>query len=50
MEFIETWTHEDHVHFLIQGIPRMSPSEKLNIVKSIVARKISRSDPEDKTM
>ena len=27
IEFVEIGTDSDHVHFLIQGIPRMSPSE-----------------------
>src|SRR5678809_731893 len=35
IEFIEIGTDNDHVHFLIQGIPRMSPSEIVRIVKSI---------------
>ena len=50
IEFIEIGTDEDHVHFLIQGIPRMSPSEIVNIVKSITAREIFRLHPEVKTM
>lgn len=50
IEFIEIGTDEDHVHFLIQGIPRMSPSEIINIVKSITAREIFRLHPEVKTM
>jgi putative transposase len=50
IEFIEIGTDADHVHFLIQGIPRMSPSEIVNIVKSITAREIFRLHPEVKTM
>jgi putative transposase len=50
IEFIEIGTDEDHVHFLIQGIPRMSPSEIVNIVKSITGREIFRLHPEVKTM
>lgn len=50
IEFIEIGTDSDHVHFLIQGIPRMSPSEIVNIVKSITAREIFRLHPEVKTM
>ena len=50
IEFIEIGTDADHVHFLIQGIPRMSPSEIVNIIKSITAREIFRLHPEVKTM
>jgi REP element-mobilizing transposase RayT len=50
IEFIEIGTDADHVHFLIQGIPRMSPSEIVRIVKSITGREIYRLHPEVKTM
>jgi REP element-mobilizing transposase RayT len=50
IEFIEIGTDSDHVHFLIQGIPRMSPSEIVRVVKSITGREIFRLHPEVKTM
>lgn len=50
IEFIEIGTDADHVHFLIQGLPRMSPSEIIRIVKSITGREIFRLHPEVKTM
>lgn len=50
IEFIEIGTDGDHVHFLIQGIYRMSPLEIVNIVKNITAREIFRLHPEVKTM
>ena len=50
IEFIEIGTDADHVHFLLQGIPRMSPSTIVNVVKSITAREIFRLHPEVKTM
>lgn len=50
IEFIEIGTDADHVHFLIQGLPRMSPSEIVRIVKSITGREIFRLHPEVKTM
>ena len=50
IEFIEIGTDTDHVHFLIQGIPRMSPSEIVRVVKSITGREIFRLHPEVKTM
>ena len=33
--FLEIGTDEDHVHFLIQSVPTMSPSKMIKIVKSI---------------
>ncbi len=50
IEFIEIGTDADHVHFLVQGIPRMSPSEIVRVVKSITGREIFRLHPEVKTM
>ena len=50
IEFIEIGTDADHVHFLIQGLPRMSPSEIVRVVKSITGREIFRIHPEVKTM
>ena len=50
IEFIEVGSDNDHVHFLIQGIPGMSPSEIVRIVKSITAREIYRRHPEVKAM
>ena len=50
IEFIEIGCDNDHVHFLIQGIPRMSPSEIVRIVKSITARELYRLHPEVKIM
>jgi REP element-mobilizing transposase RayT len=37
IEFIEIRIDDDHVQFLLQGIPRMSPSTIVNVVKSITA-------------
>ena len=50
IDFIEIGTDADHVHFLIQGLPRMSPSEIVRVVKSITGREIFRLHPEVKTM
>ena len=50
IEFIEIGADADHVHFLVQGIPRMSPSEIVRVVKSITGREIFRLHPEAKTM
>jgi putative transposase len=50
IEFLEIGTDAEHVHFLIQGIPRMSPSEIVRVVKSITGREIFRLHPEVKMM
>ena len=40
IEFVEIGADEDHVHFLIQSVPRISPSQIVQVVKSITAREI----------
>ena len=50
IEFIEVGTDADHVHFLIQGLHRLSPLEIVRVVKSITGRGIFRLHPEVKTM
>ena len=40
INFIEIGNDEDHVHFLVQGIPNMPVSRMVQIVKSITAREI----------
>lgn len=50
IEFLEIGADDNHVHFLIQGIPRMSPSEITRVVKSITGRELFRLHPEIKTM
>lgn len=48
IEFIEIGTDKDHVHFLIQSIPMLSPSKIIQAVKSITAKEIFRLHPEVK--
>lgn len=48
MYFIEIGTDLDHVHFLIQGVPTMSPKEIIQIVKSITAKEMFKRHPEIK--
>ena len=45
INFIEIGTDEDHVHFLIQSIPRISPSQIMKTVKSITSREIFKKCP-----
>lgn len=48
MSFIEIGTDLDHVHFLIQGVPTMSPKEIIQIIKSITAKEMFKRHPEVK--
>jgi len=48
IEFIEIGTDKDHVHFLIQSVPTMSPSKIIQAVKSITAKEIFKLHPEVK--
>jgi putative transposase len=46
--FLEIGTDNDHVHFLIQSVPRYSISKIVQIVKSITAREIFQRCPQVK--
>jgi putative transposase len=46
--FIEIGTDQDHVHFLIQSVPTMSPTRIIQAVKSITAKEIFKRNPEVK--
>ena len=48
IEFIEIGTDADHVHFLIQSVPMMSPTRIIQTVKSITAKEIFKRHPEVK--
>lgn len=48
IEFIEIGTDKDHVHFLIQSVPMMSPTQIIRTVKSITAKEIFARHPEVK--
>ena len=43
--FIEIGVEKDHVHFLIQSVPRYSPTPIVRVVKSIMAREIFKRVP-----
>ena len=45
---LEIGTDGDHVHFLIQSVPSLSPTEIVGIIKSISAREILRLCPQVK--
>ena len=50
IHFVEIGADEDHVHFLVQSVPMISPKAIVQIIKSITAREIFRSHPEVKKM
>ena len=47
---IEIGSDENHVHFLIQSVPIMSPSRLVQNIKSITAKEIFRKHPEVKDL
>ena len=45
INIVEIGTDGDHVHFLIQSIPNLAPTEIVTIIKSITAKEIFRLCP-----
>ena len=50
INFLEIGNDQDHVHFLIQGIPTMPVSRIVQIVKSITARELFKKHLEIKKL
>ena len=48
INIMEIGTDGDHIHFLIQSVPTISPTEIVRIIKSITAREIYRLYPKIK--
>ena len=48
INFVEIGTDKDHVHFLIQSVPKYSPTQIARIVKSITAKEVFRRCPDVK--
>ena len=48
IHFLEIGCDDDHVHFLVQSIPLLSPKKIVNTVKSLIAREVFRLHPEVK--
>lgn len=46
--FLEIGIDKDHVHFLIQSVPRYSVTQIIRIIKSITAKKIFAQHPQVK--
>ena len=50
INFIEIGIDEDHVHFLIQSVPMLSPKQIIQAIKSILAIQIFKIHPEVKEL
>src|SRR3989338_8970389 len=48
--FVEIGADEDHIHFLIQSVPILSPTQIVKTTKSITAKELFRLHPEIKQM
>jgi REP element-mobilizing transposase RayT len=48
IHFIEIGVDEEHVHFLVQSVPMMRPTEIVQKIKSITGREIFKRHPEVK--
>jgi len=47
-EFLEIGCDKDHVHFLIQSVPKLNPSQIVRTVKSIIGKQVRERHPEVK--
>jgi putative transposase len=48
IKFLEIGTERDHMHLLVQSVPKYSPTKIVQIIKSITAKKVFESCPEVK--
>lgn len=48
IDFIEIGTDVNHVHYLIQTLPKYSPTQIVTMIKSITARMVFKINPEVK--
>jgi REP-associated tyrosine transposase len=48
LKFLEIGTDRNHVHFLVQSVPRYSVTKVMTILKSLTAREIFRLTPQVK--
>ena len=48
IEFLEIGADGDHVHFLVQSVPRLCPQKIVQVIKSLTAREIFKACPEVK--
>ena len=50
IHFVEIGVDEDHVHFLVQSVPVMSPRYIVQTIKGITGREIFKEHPEVKKL
>ena len=48
IDIVELEIPEDHIHMVVRGIPKMCPSDVMQVIKSISAREFFRLYPEIK--
>ena len=48
IDIVEREIPEDHIHMVVRGIPKMSPSDVMQVIKSISAREFFRRYPDIK--
>lgn len=48
IEFLEIGTDSNHIHYLIQSVPKYSPSQIVMMIKSMTARMVFKINPEVK--
>jgi len=48
INFIEIGADRDHVHFLVQAVPSMSPTQVITTIKSLTGKEIFRLHPKVK--
>ena len=48
IRFLEIGTDRDHVHFLVQSVPKLSPAQIIRTIKSITAKEVLRQCPQVK--
>ena len=48
VHFVEIGTDKDHVHFLVQSVPKYSPTKIVTMIKSITAKEIFKRHPDVK--
>jgi len=48
IHFLEIGTDKNHVHFLVQSVPKMSTTQIIKMIKSITAKEIFNTRPEVK--
>lgn len=50
IHFVEIGADEDHVHFLVQSVPVLSPRDIVQTIKSITGKEIFKRHPEVKKL